>query len=66
MTCLLRDLHVQFVGDFQFLAQFRYYWDKETKLVETRMVSTTVMYGFEYLGNVGRLVVTPLTDRCFR
>jgi len=41
----------------------RYYWMNDFLYI--RAVNAEFPYGFEYLGNTGRLVITPLTDRCY-
>lgn len=52
------------VDDFEWIAQLRYYWiDKE---VIMKMLNATISYGYEYLGNFQRVVMTPLTERCYR
>lgn len=61
---ILIDKRCDRVEDFSWLSQLRYYRHNQT--MDVSMLSTTITYGCEYLGNVSRLVVTPLTDRCFR
>ena len=63
---LLRE-RIQTDQDFDWISQLRYYFrGKKKNMLETNMITATLPYQYEYLGNSDRLVITPLTDRCYR
>jgi dynein heavy chain, axonemal len=51
--------------DFQWQAQLKAYFDTEKSDFYFRIADAKLWYGYEYLGNGPRLVVTPLTDRIY-
>ncbi|XRB20982.1 dynein heavy chain [Pseudoscourfieldia marina] len=51
--------------DFEWQMQLRYYWDEENEETVVRQTYATFIYMYEYLGAQSRLVVTPMTDRCY-
>jgi dynein axonemal heavy chain len=56
------------VTSFEWISQLRFYYDRDSGDYGECIVqqtSTSFRYGYEYLGNCGRLVITPLTDRCY-
>jgi dynein heavy chain len=55
------------IDDFEWNMQLRFYFRKEKGdfgWIDVVSTNAQLEYSYEYQGNNGRLVVTPLTDRC--
>jgi dynein heavy chain len=63
------DNNVQYVSDFDWVQQLRYYWETDATIGApsccVHHCTAQLWCGFEYIGNQPRLVITPLTDRAF-
>ena len=75
-TLIILDVHARdivdgFVRDsildakeFEWESTLRFYWDKKKDDIAIKQCTGTFDFCYEYQGLNGRLVITPLTDRC--
>ncbi|KAK2951927.1 putative Dynein beta chain, ciliary [Blattamonas nauphoetae] len=61
---LIRD-KVENSQQFAWVSQLRLTWDEDSQSCKCFICDAKFDYSYEYLGNTSRLVVTPLTDRCY-
>ena len=61
----LMNEKVHSADEFQWQSQLKCYYDQSASNFKLKIADAEFWYGYEYLGNGPRLVVTPLTDRIY-
>jgi dynein heavy chain len=66
-SCILDNAlenDIRSIEDFEWLSKLRYYVTNDC--IEIKMMYFSVKYGYEYLSPYNKLVMTPLTERCYQ